>query len=214
MGLGWLALRQERPWLMAVAWWLLAIKPPNVLLVILLYLWSMRRWRARQWLSAVSLTVLSLLASSLLLGWDWPRRYLDNMRAEPPLTFLISSVWRGAEQLGVRQWPLLVLGMLALGGWLALVRREGLSERSLSLGLAVNLLFSPYTLSYHYILLLPTFLYVARRDWRWALLAYLTTWTPFLRLLGGFDITWVDSSYPLALLVGAWWVGRRGREDA
>lgn len=56
-------------------------------------------------------------------------------------------------------------------------------------------------------LLLPAFLYVAVHNKWLATLAYLTTFTPLLRLPLGFDAALIDILYPAVLLTASWYIG-------
>ena len=76
--------------------------------------------------------------------------------------------------------------------------------KTLALALAINFVFSPYVLGYHFIILLPALVYIARADTRLALAAYLCTWTPLARQWAGFEIAWIDAGYPLVLMLATW----------
>jgi hypothetical protein len=73
----------------------------------------------------------------------------------------------------------------------------------------LSLTFATYANGNHYVLLVPVMVWVAMTDWRLALLAYLGTWTPLVRLGGGFAWSDLDIVYPVVLLVVAWGYGRR-----
>jgi hypothetical protein len=202
VALGWFATMNERPLMLSMGFWLMSIKPQNVLLVIALFLWSIRRWPLREWIAVFSLPLLSLLVSSLVIGFDWPIRYWSNLQIHPPLSYLRTTIWRGAAQLGVARWPLVLSALLAVTVFVSSVKKEGASRRTLSIALATNLLLTPYALGYHYVLLIPAMFHLALDDWRAGLLAYLVTWSPLLRLRWGFDIAWIDAAYPMVLLAG------------
>ncbi|MFQ3647888.1 MAG: hypothetical protein SNJ80_13240, partial [Anaerolinea sp.] len=82
--------------------------------------------------------------------------------------------------------------------------REGLTERVGAVVMAAALSFTIYAHADYYILLIPAFLYVWKRDWRAALLIYALTFTPLLRIFFGREISWVSIVYPLALLLAVW----------
>jgi hypothetical protein len=107
-------------------------------------------------------------------------------------------------------WLPAVLTLLAVAGFLGLAWRVGLSQWTLSVALATNLAFTPYANDNHFVVLIPAFIFVARHDWRLAVLAYLTTWTPLLRLIWGYGASSIDIVYPFVLLVASWLVGLRG----
>ncbi len=207
IGVSWLAFNRKNPWLLSLGFWLMSIKPVNVALAGLLFLFAMRRWPFKDWLKASSLLLVSLVVSLVVNGPDWPLRYLNTYKADPPYTFLIVTVWRAAGALHLPTALIAALCGIALAGLGYAVWKVGLTQLTLSLALATNLIVTPYALGYHYILLIPAFLYVARRNRAWALLAYTATWTPLLRLRFGFSITWIDLAYPLILLAALWLIG-------
>ncbi|MBM2847297.1 MAG: hypothetical protein HW418_239 [Anaerolineales bacterium] len=147
------------------------------------------------------------MVSLLVNGPDWPLRYVNTYKADPPYTYLIVTVWRAAGALHLPTALIVALCGIALAGWGFAVWKVGLTQFTLGLALATNLIVSPYALGYHYILLIPAFLYVARRRPGLALLAYAATWTPLLRLRLGFSITWIDLAYPLIVLASLWLIG-------
>ena len=205
VGLGWFAVSRRRPWLLSVALWLLSTKPPNVLLVMLLLLWAIRHWPWQDWLRAFSLVGVSMLCSFIAFGLDWPLRYVLYIRETPPgLVNVVATIWRGATTLAIPLWLPLGLALLCLVVWVYWVMRTGFHLGTLALALAINFVFSPYVLGYHFIVLLPALVYVAQADARLALAASLCTWTPLARQWGGFEIAWIDVTYPLALLVATW----------
>ena len=207
VGLSWIGFQRKNPWLLSLGFWLMSIKPVNVALAGLLFLLAMRRWPFRDWLKAASLLLVSLVVSLLVNGLDWPLRYVNTYKADPPYTYLIVTVWRAAGALHLPTALIVALCGIALAGWGFAVWKVGLTQFTLGLALATNLIVSPYALGYHYILLIPAFLYVARRRPGLALLAYAATWTPLLRLRLGFSITWIDLAYPLIVLASLWLIG-------
>jgi len=207
VGLSWIGFQRKNPWLLSLGFWLMSIKPVNVALTGLLFLFSIRRWPFRDWLKAASLLLVSLVVSLLVNGPDWPLRYVNTYKADPPYTYLIVTVWRAAGALHLPTALIVALCGIALAGWGFAVWKVGLTQFTLGLALATNLIVSPYALGYHYILLIPAFLYVARRRPGLALLAYAATWTPLLRLRLGFSITWIDLAYPLIVLASLWLIG-------
>jgi hypothetical protein len=212
--LGYWAVRRHRPWWLALAFWILSMKPPNVILVALLYLYAIRHWSRADQGRAVSLTLGSLLLSFLVLGADWPLRYRDNYRAEAPIETLAITIWRGAAKLGLPQAPLIILAVGCTLAFVWLVLRVGINEWTLSIALATNLLFAPYVTGSHYVYLVPAFLYVTRAKPGLTLPIYLLTLTPLLRLQWGYGAAPVGIVYPLALLIAAWWLALRLRQTA
>ena len=212
VAIGWIAFRREQPWLMSTGFWLMSLKPNNLLLAGVLFLIAMRRWPLLDWIRALSLPVVSLGISFALFGLDWPVRYVKNFSipCEPCYASeWIVTLWRAAGALHIPAMLVVFLCALALLAFAYAVWKVGLTWTTLSLALATNLAVTPYGLGYHYVLLIPAFLFVASRSRPLAVVAYALTWTPLLRLRWGFAVTWVDFGYLLVLLMGVWWVSWR-----
>ena len=212
VALGWIAFRRQKPWLMSMGFWLMSLKPNNLLLAGVLFLISMRRWPRLDWVRALSLPVVSLGFSFALFGLDWPVRYVKNFSVPCGSCYSpdwIVTLWGVAGALRIPTMLIVILCVLALLAFAYAVWRVGLTWATLSLALATNLAVTPYGLGYHYVLLIPAFLFVASRSRSLAVVAYALTWTPLLRLGWGFAVTWVDFGYVLALLIGVWRVSWR-----
>jgi len=204
LALGWWSIRCRRPWGLAVAFWLLALKPINVVLPALLFLIAIRSWSRREQGTALSVTALSLLAAFPIIGWDWPLRYVQNTSGFDSDWEMTVSLWRINDQLSLPDWPALIVAALLLAAFLRLAWRRGLDEWTLSIAIATNLIVTLYSMGCHYILLVPALVFVAQTNPRLAVLAYLTTWFPLLRLLWGIEAVTIDIAYPLILLAAAW----------
>lgn len=214
VALGWWAIHKHIPLLLSLSLLLMAVKPPNVILVTFLFLLAIRKWSLSDQAKAFSLPVLFLLASGFVIGFDWPLRYVNSYTGYyNQYTHLTITLWRGATQLGFPLWPLALLGIVALLGFLVLLARVGLNEWTLGIALATNLTFTLYAIGNHYVLLIPAFILVAREDWRLALLAYVTTWTPFLRLVYGYAASPIDVVYPVVLLAASWLFAARSMQQ-
>lgn len=205
VALGWWAIRQRRPWVLSLAFWLMAIKPINVVLVAVIYLIAIRRWSLCEQVRVFLLPVVSLGVSFVVLGADWPMRYVENYRLDPPdRAYLTLTLWRVARSIDLPFWPLLALAAACVALALLVAWRAGLQRWTLSMALATNLVFAQYATGNHYVNLIPAMLFVADRSRRVAILAYLTTFTPLLRLLFGVRIAPIDLLYPIVLLIASW----------
>ena len=203
--LAWWAVRQRKPLWFSFALCLATVKPPaGILLALLLFLYAVRGWSRRELLQIAVFPILCLVISALAFGIDFPLDFINNL--ESPLAYLSISIWRGAQLLGLPSIIIVPFMLVALGAWLRLAWREGATLRVLALALATNFVFVPYANGDHYVSLLPAFVYVASRNWKVAALIYLTTWTPLLRLLGGYDLAAIDILYPISLCLACWWL--------
>jgi hypothetical protein len=202
VAVSWWAIRKQRPWLLGIGFCLLAIKPANVILVGLVFLFSLRTWPRQQIVQAFVPPLIMVVISTLLAGINWPIEYLQNFDSlDSELAILI---WRAADQLGLPRWPFAVMGIISVVAFVRLAWREGLTERTVGIAIATTFVFSFYAQSAYYVLLIPAFIYVARRYWWLALLAYAFTWAPLLRAPFGPEAMWVSIFYPVLLLIGLW----------
>ncbi|MGQ9848905.1 MAG: glycosyltransferase 87 family protein [Aggregatilineaceae bacterium] len=205
VALGWWAIHQRRPWLLSLAFWLMAIKPINVVLVAAIYLVAIRHWSRSEQARVLALPGFSLLVSFVVLGADWPLRYIEAYRLDPPdRAYLTLTLWRIARSIHFPFWPLIVLAGGCVALTLRLAWRVGLHQWTLSIALATNLVFAQYATGNHYVNLIPAMLFLATRSRRVATLAYLATFTPLLRIWFGVRIAPIDLLYPLILLIAAW----------
>lgn len=203
--LGWLGVRNHRPYVLSWGLWFIAIKPNNLLLVVAVYLLAVRYWDRRDLLRVVSIPAISFALSLLIVGPDWPLRYIENHRVYGPSRYLSVTIWRALDQAGLLAelfWPVAALLVIAA---LVFAYRAGLTEHVLILALTTNLLVSPYVVGNHLIYLVPAYLLIASRN-RWlGVLIFLTTLTPLLRASGGPEWATVDLLYPLSLWLAGWY---------
>jgi len=201
--MAWIGLQRKQPWLLGFGLWMLVIKPINVVLPMLFFLFSLRTWSWRdRFITALPIGV-SLLISLAVFGLDFPLRYLQLRQEIPPVLYLQTSPTRLFDILGI---PHIILYGLIVITWVPTVvllwrdKEPGLAK--LALAFTVNLTFTIYSLGYHYVLLAFVFVMLAKWDRRW-LLAWFLTWTPFLRYPLGYEAAVIDHLYPLVLFFGA-----------
>ncbi|MFQ3659546.1 MAG: glycosyltransferase family 87 protein [Anaerolineae bacterium] len=202
MMVAWWALRLQRPWPMGVAFCLLGMKPVNVIPFGIVVLMEMRHWPLKAALQSFVLPLGMVVVSTLIIGPSFFTTYLGQ--TGEAATDLAITIWLALEALGLPSAPFIVLGILTFVLTFRLAWREGLTERVGAVVMAAALSFTIYAHADYYILLIPAFLYVWKRDWRAALLIYALTFTPLLRIFFGREISWVSIVYPLALLLAVW----------
>ncbi len=206
IGLGWYAIRQKRPVLLSLALLLISVKPFNVVLILLLFLFLIRKWKLAEWVKVASLPILAIIISGIVIGFDWPVRWLTHMQKSPPIYGdTLSAPWLFFSNLGIpatlyvglliMAFPILLIVILKL------IRKPDTAIQSILLTLVFGFFVSPYVQGWHYVLLTPVFIFIAGRDWRWGSIAYLTSWIPPIRvfLIGG--DAWIDAVYLVILLV-------------
>jgi hypothetical protein len=192
VALAWYAIGRYQPWLLGMALVVITTKPTNALLVIVVLLYAIRGWPVRDLARALALPALVLAGSGLACGWDWPIRYLDYLRATPPLGYDV-SLWRPEVPV---VWALLL--SLGAGGWLLwCVWRHGVTGDVLALTFVVNLLISPFVVPYHFVGTAPALAVARRRDWRIGAVLWVSATIAFF----AFILRW--SVLPLSLyLIG------------
>jgi hypothetical protein len=202
-----LGIRSRKPFLLGAGLWLLSVKPVNVILSFIVILWLIRRWSRKEILKAIFPLGATFLISLPLFGLDWPYRYFQFVRAEPPYIFLQTSMWRAMEFFGMGKGYAYLISLPILIGFFFMLRKiwAGKEDLLLALSAATNLAVSPYALGSHYTLLAPAFILLAGKH-KWLLALWLLTLTPLSRLFGGFELTWIDILYPLATMIACFWV--------
>lgn len=214
LGLMYLAVRRERPLWLSAALVILGFKPLNVILPVLVALWAVRRWHGRSWLQIVALPTVTALVSCFFAGPDWiPRFIVFSARGSPVFSkSYYVTIWRASEALNLPSALTIGLAVVTLAGLAWVVKREGLTRFTFALAITVNLVFTPYAMEQHYVLLIPAFLLVAQNAvWRWV--SYCSMLVVLVRLSRGWEMSWLMILYPLCLLVGLWAWHMRG-EDA
>ncbi len=208
--LGFWALRHRSPWVLGVGFFLLSIKPQSVFLIALIYLWKLWAWPLADRVRALALPLVVGLSSFVIFGLDWPRRLIDSYRLFPPRLSFVVTPWQAMQQRGIPLWLLLAVGLLILLYLSRVVSRTGLHVCALSLAVVVNALLAPYLLSYNLVLILAvSFAYLFSQNALWGLAAYLTTYTPLLRVPYGLGVVQLDILFPLSVFALLAWHGRR-----
>jgi hypothetical protein len=160
------AVNQRRPWLLGAAVVFVGIKPTNAWLPMLLVaaLMLQTRWAWRSWLEAATIPALALLTSFLISGWDWPLRYLDFVAAHPPNAGYNASFFklRGAGPLPIGM--ALAAAFCAALALFITIKRRGIDGLAVAIGLATNLMISPYVTIYHYVAMIPAAAWLGKRD--------------------------------------------------
>lgn len=190
IALAFVATLRRHAGLLSVALFILATKPQNVALVALVCLYASRDWKAT-WL-----TIGAAVVSGLFVGLDWPLRYISYMQTWPPLIERRVELWAFLPPV-----MLVAAAVFALAALVYLLRRDGFNEWTFSLALTTNLVFSPYVLFAHFVLLIPALLFIARRNWRLALVPWLASW---LLLFSPPNIPWFGMLYPISVFALLW----------
>lgn len=197
LALGYIGYKRHRPWLLALGFFLLSTKPVNVLLPVIFIVWMIRDWSLRDKWIAVSPTILAILTSFLFFGPNWPFRYLEAYSIQPPPLVLQTSLWRAiGKPAAYSLFAILVAGFL-----LYLFVKKPKDHSLFHIALAAGLLFSPYAVGNHYVLLAPTLAYLVNRNKAYAWI-WLFNLIPITRPFFGLQFVPLCILYPAALLIG------------
>lgn len=186
---------------------LLTAKPqaalPAVALLVLRLLTG--PWRRGATALGAALALAGLC--SAWIGWDWPWRIADNARRLPPLPLPRVDAWMALQEMGVAHPARLLVPLAAalIGLLIWTYRREGWSDRLLSMAIVGGLLLTPYLSGPSLLLGAASALpWLARRGrWGFALPAYGLAWAAsFLRWEPTFRTLGVDLWPGVVLFVG------------
>lgn len=192
------ALRRHNPYLLGIGWVLAAVKPTSILLI-----WPYTLWKAYQggyWHKAFIVPAMVLVASWLIFDLGWIGRWLQVMRSggPGPGVWLI-SLWRIAESLQISSLFAFLIAGIILGATLwALIQFKPALKTTFAFLATTSLLITPYSLSYHYSVLMVGFIPLLLQ-WRlWlALPLFFLTLTPVLRAFWGVEMAWLDIGFIL-----------------
>jgi hypothetical protein len=198
----WWAYKQRRAWLIGVGFWLIAIKPLHFVLFGLAILWGARKWSWREKLWIFAPVVVSYLISAVFLGMGWGLRFVQYNAFEHELYDVFeTSLWKIVDVLGL---PAITTAILTISAFILgivfIVTRKTIDRDEIAVLMAVNVVFAPYIIGSHYVVLAPVFAWLMLRHRAFALLWFLTL-TPLLRTDGQFRNLWLDSFYAIAVMI-------------
>ena len=184
IALGWLAA--DRPYLLGIALVLMATRPQTCFLVAL---WLLLNHRHR--IRALLIPALVFAVSLVLHGWDWPIRW-----ASGPSVFGLLGV-----ESNITPWRSIGLWMipvaLVLGIWALRLPRTRLNLGAL---VVANVLVTPYLGSYSLVHVLA--FGMLPLGFRWALAAWIVSFTVFLRPFFGQTAVKLDFLVAAVLMIG------------
>lgn len=206
VGLCWLGYARRRPWLLGLGLAIVATKPNNVILLGIMLLTAVWRWPPRDLARVAAAPLAALLLSLLFGGPDWPLRYLEYLRDQPPAGFNI-SLWQAPGAAAAAA----AVGALAVAGLIWARLRRPPDAPLIGLTLCVSLLISPFVVPYHLVFTLPGLAMIHNRRPRlglglWALL--LVGGIVVLLHISDLPIHLYMVALPLALGVAAYADGR------
>lgn len=203
IGLGWLGIKRNNPLLVGAGFWFLSLKPVNVIFPSLVFLKAIWDWSWKDKITAAAPLGLTFLISLPVFGVNWIYRYLTAMQENPPLRNPQIILWRLPEPLGFPQeYSLGVFALTVIIFGIIIFTSRDVNRDILALALAGNLVFSPYVLGSHYVLLIPVFVILAQ-EYRWLISLWLLTLIPVVLLILRAGIYWPGIFYPASMLIGA-----------
>ncbi|MBN1186855.1 MAG: hypothetical protein JXB49_31550 [Bacteroidales bacterium] len=163
----WWCVEKRRPLILGLAILLLTTKPTNTIIVLLLLsIHLIRQWNFSDMLQTMLLPLVVLVTSFFFCGIDWPLRYIQFIQLTPPLESLNLSLWKETSLLSL----LLIFGVII---WFSIiVWRKDINQLILSFALLVNLIISPYVLSYHFVGSSPALGWLAKKHWGYAFIPW------------------------------------------
>ncbi len=212
IGLGWFGIIRKNPILLGIGFWLLSIKPLNILLPTLVFLKAIWHWPLSDKLKTIAPVLVTFLISFPVFGFDWIRRYVKAIQENPPLVNPQTTLWRLLEPLGFQQdWALKLFIVSVIIFGIALIKSTTVDKRTLALALSANLVFSPYVLGSHYVILIPVFVILAQ-EFKWMMTLWLLTLIPIVLLIFRTGIYWPNILYPISLMIGAGYLAIKNPE--
>jgi hypothetical protein len=209
----WMGAKDNKPILFGTGLWLLSIKPINILFAIPVLVKKIWGWSMKDKLLSLGPLIVTILISFPVFGLNWINRYFEAMSSVPPNIKPQTSLWRLLSFLGIQTdlalWIFCFAGIIFL---IFLLRSKQVEENMLHLGLSSNLVFSPYALGNHYVLLAPAFAMLAQK-YPWMISFWLLSFSPLIRLVWGFEVAWVDLVYPLCIMLGVIYLMKEKKDD-
>jgi len=205
----YLAAARRAPWLFGLGLLLATTKPQHILVTGPVLLLGVRGWPRPLLLKAAVIPALTLVLSFAVFGPDWPVRWWENYRAQPPGgyigsagTYLVTSTYAATNLAGIPLLPVAVGALLLAGFVLWQAWHEGLTHGTLALAVTANAIVSPHMLSQEYVglLAIPWVGLAVRRPWL-AALPYAISLPVLFRAQGLWDrLGLLDVTFPLVLM--------------
>ncbi|MEL6273140.1 MAG: hypothetical protein AAFR22_25265, partial [Chloroflexota bacterium] len=198
----WWAYKRRMAWLIGIGFWFVSIKPIHFVLFGLAMLWGARAWTWREKLWIIAPVAVSYVISALFLGPLWGVRFVRYNAFEHELYDVFeTSLWKVVDVIGLPgvTTPILTITGFVLG-IVFIVTRTAITRNEIAVLLAMNVVFAPYVIGSHYVVLAPVLAWLMLRHRAFALLWFFTL-TPLLRTDGLFRNLWIDSFYAIAMLI-------------
>lgn len=204
-GLAWWSAENRRLPVFGLMILLLTTKPTNTVITLtLLVIYVARHWSIRDLIEAASFPVLGVAVSFLACGLDWPLRYMQYIQSTPPPQSYNLSIW---SSLSFLVFPVLA----SLIVFFMILKRDGIGADTLSLGMTINLIVSPYVLSYHFVGASPSLAWLAKHYPLYALVPWLLMVYQLVSIAGSRTPNYF--LYPLYLALAGILLGMKGQRN-
>jgi hypothetical protein len=181
VAISWWGVITGNPWLCGAGFMMAMTKPTNVILPVIIILISGFQHCDPKFLARAALIPLVLLISSFFAcRYDWPIRYLHFIQIHPPREYYNISLWKVGAEIGMPTWLIFGICVLFLASFTWIAYRRKADAITLAAALVVNMVISPYMVSYHIIGTSPALGWILRRKWIWGVGIYLVMFVIFL----------------------------------
>ena len=177
------------------------VKPLNIILPLLILCYGVTKWNRMDQFKSILPLLFTGITSFFIFGFDYPLRFLEYGFSTQPYDYIEITIWKFADQAGIPYIPFIIMAVASVMMLGIYVYQSGVSLVTLNLAILTNFVFTIYANGNNYVMLIPSFILVGYYYKRLALIAYMLTWTPLLRLVYGYSISWIDILYAVLLLL-------------
>ena len=201
VAIAWWGVNRNNPWLCGTGIMLAATKPTNAILpLIIVIIYGLQHRNFKYFKRFFFIPFVLLVLSFLACGLDWPIRYFNFIKTYPPREYYNISIWKVFMQIGIPTWLILIICLMVISYFSWISYRRKADAITLATALVVNMVVSPYLVSYHLVGTSPALGWIFRKKWYWGAAIYLSMLIIFL---GVADILKTPPIviYPLLILI-------------
>jgi hypothetical protein len=179
--LGWIGVKKENPFLIGLALVGMTTKYTNVIIPICLLLFAIRKWSIKRILLITILPAVIILSSFFLVGWDWPIRYIRLLKEtltyfhqyEVNTVFSTTNYPISYRLIHPPLGDVIIISFAIISLYLLFrLSRIKVDNNVINLGIALNLVISPYFTFHHLIYLAPLQAQLLNKNKVWGAILY------------------------------------------